>query len=47
MDLQQFLSIVSRSALEESKEVTDRMTYPEQHAWGTLRHTLKVILNIY
>ena len=46
MDLQRFLPTISRSALEGSKEVTDRMTHPEQHAWGTLRHILKVILDI-
>jgi len=46
MDPQQFLPTISRSVLEGSKEVTDRMTHPEQHAWGILRHILKVFLNI-
>ena len=46
MDTQQFLPTISRSVLEGSKQVTDRMTHPEQHAWGTLRHILKVFLNI-
>jgi hypothetical protein len=46
MDLQHFLPTVSTSALEESREATDRMTHPKQNAWGAFRHILKAFLNI-